>query len=173
MQSLNRLLVLFLEISLLRKGPQDVPSSAFLVLSTAVLGLLSGVVVLSDSFAGPGGALGAQLLDLVLLTTFVYIGLQITGRLGRLYQALAAFFGCGVLINIATLLAIALSGPVEEGALTGVGAMLHVFIMIWALVVIAHILRHTFEIAFMGGVALAVAYFLLVNSLVQQLFVVN
>ena len=170
---MSRLLTLFLEICLLRKGPQDVPSSGFLVASTAALGLLSGVIVLSDSFQGPGGALAAQLLDLLLLTGFIYGGLRFVGSPTRLYQSLAALFGSGTLINVATMLVLAFSKPAEDGVLTGPGGMLYLFIMTWALVVVAHILRHTFDIAFLGGIALAIAYFLLINSLVQKLFLVG
>jgi hypothetical protein len=168
--SLNRLLVLFLEICLLRKGPQDVPSSPFLVAVTALLGLVTGVIALRGSFGGAWQAFLAQLIDLLLLTLLVFAGLRFLGRPGRLYQALAAFFGCGVLINLATLVAMGLAPPGDGAAVEGPGAMLYLFVVIWALVVTAHIVRHTFEIAFLGGVAIAVAYSLLVNGLVQHLF---
>jgi hypothetical protein len=63
-------------------------------------------------------------------------------------------------------------GPDPATAPLGdLGVLLFLILVVWGLVVIGHILRHTFGIRLANGCLIAMGYFLLINWLVQALFV--
>lgn len=76
---MKRLLNVFVDICLLRAGPQDLPASGFLMLWAAVLGLVTGTISIVDDIGGPINALLAQLMDLVLLMVLLRLGLEFKG----------------------------------------------------------------------------------------------
>jgi hypothetical protein len=172
--SLNKLFNIYVDLCLLRAAPQDLPSSMFLVALTAVIGVITGTVVIVGSIGDLGVAFLAQLLDVVLLYVLVYALLAYTHRLARLPQTMAALFGAGVLVNLVTMPVQLLMGDDPATAPMGtLGVLLYLVVMIWALVIIGHILRHTLETRFGNGMLLAIGYFMLVNWLVQILLPVG
>ncbi len=168
---MGKLLNIFVDICLLRAGPQDLPTSRFLAVIAALLGLLTGALVIVESFGSVLYALFAQLLDLLLLLTLLRIGL-VYRRLGaRFLQVATALFGSSALINLVTMPLQLLIGEDPSTTLGGeLGVLLYLFLLVWALVVIGHILRHAFDIRFSGGILVALVYFLMINWLVQIFF---
>jgi hypothetical protein len=167
----GKLLNLFVDICLLRAGPQALPASSLLLLLTALAGLLSGALVIVSSFAGMGVALGAQVLDLLLIAGLLRVVLAMKGLQARFLQTASALFGCGVVINLATMPVQLMADQQDSGSLSGdLGVVLYLFLLLWALVVVAHILRHALEIRFVAGLLLSLGYFLIVNWLVQLIF---
>ncbi|MET0013918.1 MAG: hypothetical protein ABW088_09725 [Sedimenticola sp.] len=168
---MKRLLNVFIDICLLRAGPQDLPASGFLMLWTAVLGLITGTIVIVGDFGGPANALMAQLMDLVLVVVLLRIGLEFTGLQARFVQSATALFGTGVMVNLVSMpLQLMIGEDPAASPLGQIGVLLFLFLAVWAIVIIAHILRYTFQITFLGGSALAILYFFLINGLVQALF---
>lgn len=170
---MGRLLNVFVDICLLRAGPQDLPVSGFLVVMTALLSLLTGTLVIVGTFGSLGTALAAQILDILLLLGLLRLVLQITGKSARLPQAASAMFGSGALINLVTM-PIQLLDPGDPSAsgASELSGLFYLFLIIWALVIVGHIIRHTLEIRMVSGIVLALAYFLVVNYIVQSLFTV-
>jgi hypothetical protein len=167
----NKLVNAFVDICLLRAGPQDLPASGFLLVLTAVLGVITGTVVLYDSFGDAGQALMAQLLDLAFMLLFLRLGLSYRRKEARLLQSATAVFGSGVVMNLVSMPVQLLIGNDPAGSVLGeLGVLLYLFLLVWVIVVIAHILRHAFEIKFVAGSLLAIGYFLLINWLVQLFF---
>ena len=167
----NRLLSVFVNICLLRAAPQDLPVSGFLLMLTAGLSLVSGTLVLQDSFGGLFQGFLAQLLDLALLAILLQLVLVFKHKPERFAQTCTALFGTGVLLNLATIPTILMMSDDPSASPPGELAMLlYLLLMLWVLVVIAHILRHTLEIRLGNGFVLAVGYFFLVNWLAQLLF---
>lgn len=170
----NKLINVFVNICLLRAGPQDLPASSFLMLLTAVLGLMTGTVVLGSAFNNPFEALLAQLMDLIFLVLFLRLGLTYKRIEARFLQSATALFGCGVLINIAIMpVQLMMGGDPAASALGQVGVLFFLLLSVWTLVVIAHVFRHTFETNFLAGSMLAIGYFIFINWLVQLFFTVS
>ncbi|HXK56931.1 MAG: hypothetical protein KDI74_05210 [Gammaproteobacteria bacterium] len=170
---MGRLLNVFVDICLLRAGPQDLPGSHFLVLLTASLSLLTGTLVIVGTFGSLDTALAAQLLDILLLLGLLRLVLQLTGKSARFPQTASALFGSGVLINLVTM-PLQLLGSADSPASSGGGlsGLFYLALVIWALVIVGHIIRHTLEIRIAAGIAIALGYFLIVNYIVQSLFTV-
>jgi hypothetical protein len=170
---LGRLLNVFVDICLLRAGPQDLPASSFLVLVTALLSLLTGTLVIVGTFGSLDTALAAQLLDILLLLGLLKLGLQLTDKSARYLQTAAALFGSGALINLVTMpLQLLESGDPRVSTASELSGLFYLVLIIWALVVVGHIVRHALGIRMAAGIMIALGYFLIVNYIVQSLFTV-
>lgn len=170
---LGRLLNVFVDICLLRAGPQDLPGSVFLVVLTALLSLLTGTLVIVGTFGSLDTALAAQLLDILLLLGLLRLVLQLTGKSARFLQTAAALFGSGALINLVTMpLQLLGSGVTSQGDAGELSGLFYLFLIIWALVIVAHIVRQALEVRMASGILISLAYFLIVNYVVQSLFTV-
>ncbi len=89
---------LFVQIALLRRGPQDLPASTFLLVVT-VIGYAVVVVVVS-SLLPPTSAWSMPLLVYVLFTLAWYIGmLRLVGRPERTVQTVTAVFGLQAVVS--------------------------------------------------------------------------
>ncbi|MCW8903063.1 MULTISPECIES: hypothetical protein [Sedimenticola] len=168
---MKRLINLFVDICLLRAAPQDLPVASFLVTFTLLLNLLTGTIVIVGHFNSVVPALLAQLMDLALLALLVRLALNYQRHAGRFTQAISALFGCGVLINLVAMpLQLMIGDDPRVSPLGGLGVLFYVMLVIWGMVVVAHILRHTFEIRFGNGMLLSIGYFMLINWLVELIF---
>jgi hypothetical protein len=89
---------LFVQIALLRRGPQDLPVSTFLLVVT-VIGY-SVVVVVISSLLPPANAWSMPLLVYILFTLAWYIGmLRLVGRPERTVQTVTAVFGVQAVVS--------------------------------------------------------------------------
>ncbi|MEJ1296884.1 MAG: hypothetical protein RPU64_15080 [Candidatus Sedimenticola sp. (ex Thyasira tokunagai)] len=168
---MNKLINLFVNICLLRAAPQDVPASTFLLAVTALLGLATGTLVIHDTFGGLVPAFLAQLLDLVMVYILLSSVLRFLGKSGRLVQTATALFASGTIINLLAMpLQLLIGGDPATSEMGGLGALLYLILMLWGVLIVAHIARHTFEISLRHGLLIAISYFLLVNAVVDSLF---
>jgi predicted MFS family arabinose efflux permease len=89
---------LFVQIALLRRGPQDLPASGFLLVLT-VIGYMVVVVVIS-SLLPPASGWSMPLLVYVLFTLAWYVGmLRLLGRPERTVQTVTAVFGLQAVVS--------------------------------------------------------------------------
>lgn len=154
---MRALLNLFLDICLFRKAPQDVPSSMALLKLCLLAYAGSGLLVLLISTPAPV-ALLQILLDLVLLSGLLYLGLSARRHPKRFEQTLSALAGSGTLMGLLALpLLFWLSGQ-GQGDGAALPSLLLLMLMVWSIAVMAHILRHAFEVPIWLGAALALAY---------------
>lgn len=168
---MKRLINLYVDICLLRAAPQDLPVASFLVTLTLFLNLLTGTIVIVGHFSSVVPALLAQAMDLALLALLVRLALNYQRRAGRFTQAISALFGCGVLINLVAMpVQLMIGDDPRVSPMGGLGVLLYVVLVIWGLVVVGHILRHTFQIRFGNGMLLSIGYFMLINWLVELFF---
>jgi hypothetical protein len=162
---LSALLRVFLDIALLRSGPQVLPASPLLL--TLVIALYSATYLLVVATTSLElSVLAAQVLVSVGLDVVgLWLVLAVARRQARYPQALTALFGSGIILNLALLPAALLIG--SGGPSLGVAGQLAAsLVMGWGLAVLAHILRHTLELAW--GLALALAALYLFISIVAQ-----
>lgn len=158
---MHALIFRFLDICMLRAGPQDLPASAFLLRLLMALNIIVGTLV-SFPISGFDRALMEVLLDILLLVILLYAGLQWRGLGARFVQVLMAFMGTGIVLGMLMMPVVyqlAAANAVNETA--PVAALVWWGIVFWNITIFAHILRHGFNIHLAYGFVLAVAYILL------------
>jgi len=164
-----RLLTLWIDLCLLRAGPQDVPASrVLLVLVLCAYALVS--FVLSLTGYPPQTAARMAGVDLLLLAVFAGVPLYLLDKTARIRQTLAALAGSGALLGIIAL-PVAHMLPAEQGADTPLLAALAWLVLLgWSLLVMAHIMRHAMAVAFPIGLGVAVLYTLVATQVFGTLF---
>jgi hypothetical protein len=133
---------LFLDICLLRKGPQDLPASwSLLKLSLGAYGLTSLLAQAVE--VEPLLALVQALVDTAMLTGLSYGVLRWTGHGERFVQTLTALAGVGALLGAVVLpLLIWMSRAVAIGADASLAVLFFLIWLSWSIAVVVHILRH-------------------------------
>ncbi len=160
----------WLNLCLLRKGPQDLPVSRFLLgLSLCCYVLVSLLVALPSS--GIAEAVPLALVDVGMLTVFVLALLYLQSKTARINQTLSALAGSGSLMGLLALPLVLLvdtgqSAEQVPAALAG----LWLSLLIWNLFVMAHIIRHALSSSFAIGLGAAVLYALVSMQMVTTLF---
>ena len=154
---MRALFELFLDICLLRKGPQDIPTSMAL-LKLCLLGYgLSGLLVLLLSTPAPVAILQI-LLDLGLLAGLLYLALLLRRHPQRFEQTLSALTGTGTLMGLLALpvmVWIVQQSPDGDIALP---SLLLLGLMAWSIAIMAHILRHALNTPIWAGALYALGY---------------
>jgi hypothetical protein len=163
------LLNLFVDLCLLRRGPQDLPVSRVLLLLVLLLDLAAGVLLGRTVWGATGPAIGATLLDVGVLLLLLHVALRVRDVLPRFTQSAAALLGVSTLF---TLVAMPLQSllDVSEAADPEAGmALLYLLYVAWVQVVYGHILRHALNVQLSAGIAIALAY-TLTSAIVVELF---
>lgn len=160
-----QLIVLFFEIAILRKGPQDVPAAPWLLRL-----LLPAYVVVNVLILLLNGDLSTALLqisvDFVLLAGFSWPLLYFAGKPARFRQTLCALIGTDTLISFFAIPAVAsLSSQATDLAYI---AML--LLMVWHWLVSGHIFRHALDKPLFFGLGLALLYILISSQVMALLF---
>ncbi|MCB1803027.1 MAG: hypothetical protein KDI82_15155 [Gammaproteobacteria bacterium] len=161
------LLRYFLGLALLRRGPQDLPSSSFLLLLAAALGVLVGGANGVALFGGVAAALAANLLDLVLSLTMLLVVLQLRGHPARWLQTATAFQGLGALAGLSMLL---LRPPLAALGLVDVAVLIDLLLMVWLQVALGGVIRHALDLPLAAGVMIVLVYTVVAFSLVTRVF---
>jgi hypothetical protein len=173
LSSLRALINPFIQICLLRQGPQDLPTSGIL-LAIALTAHTVMSVVLSHISLDTLHALLSGLLDTVLLVVLTGSLLYVQRRIVRVTQTVTALAGTGAII---TFLALPLSGwlhGADQAAGEGGFALLLLLILTgWSLAVAGHIFRHALSVPYFVGLVLAVVFYWISISVFRALFPVG
>jgi len=169
-QSLRVIVQPFVQICLLRQGPQDLPTSGILLAITlSAYTLLTAL--LSNVSMSAANAVVWGLITTVLMVAFTVILLSVQRRPARLVQTLAALAGTGALL---TLIALPVFGWLHGADLkAGEGALAWLIVVVltlWSLAVTGHILRHALSVPYFVGLVLAVVFYLISVSVFRTLF---
>jgi len=159
------LLRFFVELAMLRRGPQDLPSSSALLVLMALLSVAVGTVNGAEFFGGVRSAFAANLLDLLLSMVLVFALLQIKGRLARWMQTMTAFLGLGVLAGLIMLL---LRSPAEAMGVAQLASVIDLILAIWLQVALGSVLRHALDIPLMAGVIIVLSYTVIAFNLIAR-----
>lgn len=160
------LIVLFVDICLFKKGPQDVPASRFLFGLALCAYWTVGILLLS--LQSDWLDAGAQALtESLLLMAFAWGVLVVTHKVPRWLQTTTTLLATDALISLpgAVLLSAWLAHPAAEGLQLALLAL-----TVWHLAVIAHVVRLALSRSFMLGVVLAVGYVSVTYGIMTMLF---
>jgi hypothetical protein len=160
----------FAEIAFRKRGPEDLPDSGFLLGLTVVAYLILQLPVALPVYSFSAELLQNIMLEIGFLCLFLWGLLVFAGYRSRYRQTLTAFFGTGVLL---TVLLIPLNywwqsaaGPGSAPALPTAAILA---LIIWSLVINAHIVSRAISTSFTVGLIIAVAYFSLNYMMLMQM----
>jgi hypothetical protein len=150
------LLKILIDITLLRKSPEDMPHSVRVVFMNVALWLFSALaaVALIDRFTEPDFFL--SIFSGMVGLTFYGVILAGSGKLARLQQTLSAIIGCGALITLVFVAEYVFLTPFIGESSAGLIATL---ILFWSVPVEGHIIARAIERHWYIGISLAVLVF--------------
>jgi hypothetical protein len=153
---LQSLLKTLFDITLLRKGPEDLPGSFVSLAMIIVLWLFSGLagVVLIERFSEADFVLGL-FSGMVSILCFAAV-VVLSGHPARLLQTISAIIGCGSLISIAVVAEYVLIKSFLGVQPAGIIATLIVF---WSVPVKGHIIARAIERHWYLGIVIAIVVF--------------
>lgn len=151
---MKALLTAMLELCLLRIGPQNLPGAPVLVLLSTGLNLLVGLLLLGQLGETPVQALQECLFDLSLTFGVLLLALKARGLLDRFPQTASAIMLSNLLLNC---LALPLAGWSHQAGALEAGLLLRI-VVVWNILVLGHILRHTFTLPLSQGVAASLLF---------------
>lgn len=158
-----QLLYLLRDVIALRRGPQDAPYSPRLLVALCAASLLLQLAI-ARVLNVEGETLGAGIISLAFNLGLLLLLLNLRKRTNRFVQAALTLLGCAILFQLLTLPIVLLAGghpPASPDHLTPVQVLLGLVslpILIWKLIVDAHILRHSLDLPFFSGLVIAVCW---------------
>ena len=168
MQPLLAIIHFFLDLCALRRKPQDLPASTVLFALVLAAGLCGGLLLATAAGAPVLEGLGQTALDFLLMLAALQLGLKLVGKQRRFVQSATALVGAETVIGLVALLPVSLAGPaLEESPQLVLAGFLFLALVVWSVVVSGHILRHSFDLTFGQGVAIAIAFDVLSFTLVS------
>lgn len=159
------LILLFFEIAIFRKGPQDVPFSLWLLKFILpfyfAVNLL--ILLLNDNGAT---ALFQLAVDFLLVVGLSWPLLYYAGKTARYPQTLSALLGTDTVISFFAIPAIA-SLNTEASDLAFLAMLV---LMGWHWLVSGHIFRHALDQPLFFGLGVALLYILISSQVMELLF---
>jgi hypothetical protein len=159
------------ELLQLRGTPADAPASSWLLLQLLLLDLISSVLYLQ--------ALGSEVMFAALLgrmalrLAMIYAVMRVFGRTPRFLQTTVSLYAVGVLLTFLLLpMAAALVRSQGEAPDFGLQFLQLGFLslLMWSIVVEAHIFRHALGLKFWYAMPLALGLFMLFNEVATRVF---
>jgi len=166
------LLKLFIDILLLQAGPQDVPSSRFLLWTSVVVYFVAGILVSLTNFP-PLSAVGISIVDTFLLTSLVWVALRMRHFDNRIPQTLTAVLGS---LGLLTIIALPLNawyaalGQADQDP-DQLPFLVMVGLLVWSLTVLGHILRQALDTTPALATGLSLLYLISSFVLTSILFI--
>ena len=151
------LISLFWNMSCLRVGPEQVPVSLFLRNLALFIYFIVGLSHLAVKLPLWNASL-VSLVDTLLLTTMTHIALLIREKPERQTQTVTALAGTSALLGLIAFPVFSMLPAVPEGQLSPSLVLVTLGLIVWSLVVTAHILRHALSLPFMAGGFVAVVF---------------
>ena len=162
--NVSSLLTFFLQLCLLKRGPQDLPASVHLLGVSAAVSLIVGALGTTTYFGGGFRALAASTLDTILIGGLVYATLAFAGQKPRFVQTATAVYGVSVLFGLVMLVVRLLADGLD---LAPLAAMVNLIALGWIHVALGHVMRHALEMDLWAGIVIAVGYTIIGLTLVN------
>lgn len=168
-RTLQHLLKTFLDITLLKAGPEELPTSTFVLVYA--IGLLIFAFAFS-AVATPGsgnGDLAVSFMVAVLSYVVYWVILVVAGFGHRMVPTIAAIMACGSILTVLQSVVFLIMSLFANAGMTATIAWL---ILIWAIPVKGNIIARAIEQHWFAGIAIAMSIFVMQNivyvSLVSQ-----
>jgi hypothetical protein len=153
-----KLLSRFIEICLFKAGPQDLPASHWLM-KTAVLSYFIVSVLVNRIEYNWEMSLLTSLTDMLMMIFVTILLLKFRKLLNRYQQTITAMAATGSLIGIVGMpLLFSSKGLTEQSEFIGLVMMLLVMVLLWSMMVTAHIFRNALQVKPVTAVMITVAY---------------
>lgn len=162
---MTELMRFFWQLVLLRRLPQDLPSSAFLLHALLLLNVGLSFVLGMPQIENPLLLLGISLFELALSASLLYFGLLLRGTPKRWLQSYSALLGVGAFFALLLLIVRALE---TITAVTGLSELASLLVFFWVIAAMAHVLRHSLEIPLAAAIVIVFLYTMLVVGLTSQ-----
>tara|TARA_B100001013_G_scaffold304005_1_gene206318 strand:+ start:1365 stop:1895 length:531 start_codon:yes stop_codon:yes gene_type:complete len=160
-----KLLTVFWRIMLRKSSPEDLPSSNFLFVSTLIFFLFSQIPVGMRLYESLAEFFQLLFLDVLLLSFWLRIILQLSGKLGRFRKSLIALFGTGGLFNLIVSPFFFVYAPylkdltsLDEVQIPAWISLIIFIVTIWSVLVMAHIFSKAISKTQGVGLVLALVY---------------
>ena len=165
------LLRLFAQISLLRRGPQDIPASPVLLLAT-VFGYIAVTCLVSALLPPSAGPwLLPLIIEVLFLLAWYAVLLRLVRRPERFLQTTTALFGYQTLLAPPLIASSWLIQQFEKDSAWFLPASLIALVLvIWKVAAGSHVLRAALEWSMPASVAVMILQVLAVESLLLAMF---
>lgn len=164
-----RLIPVILGITVHRRGPDELPSSPFLLLLLLAASEFAQLVTLRIA-AAPDDAILVMLFAVVLDFLFVWAVLVVFDRRQRFWQTMSAFLGAGVVLNTISALLVAWNQSLEAPAdATTAPEVLLQLLQVWSVDIGGFLLARAIDRHYALGVVIMLGYVLLSTSLLSTL----
>ena len=156
----------YFRIAFLMGRPQELPGGAAQLqvgLSLAFVTYMVALLGVYDFWS----ALSIALLDLGCTALSLRVALSLVDHPGRFEQAFGGLCGASAVVNAAAVpiyLSRPPAGTLEEGP-----ALAEFVLLVWSISLLAHVLRHTFEVRMGISIGIAFLYVLVLTTLVDAM----
>lgn len=168
---LHAILKYFVDLCLLRKGPQDLPASSVLLGFAWMANLVVGILLVQTKGSDPSQAFTESLVDSLFMLAVLWLALYLQTLSARFLQSATALMGSGALLSLIALPIVSVVNSLPAGQEGGawIGLLL-IGLVIWSIVVMGHIIRHSFNLPIRVGIAFAFGYTLVSYTFMFKLF---
>jgi hypothetical protein len=152
----------FFQIVMRRRGPEDLPDSQFLLALAIASYLATQALVAIALYGWTGDALQAVTIEFALLSGCYWLLLKLARKPARYRQTLTALAGTGAILTLPQAPLVLLAGIDSsiENAPAGPRIAL-LILLVWSIVVQAHITSRALSTNFYVGLAVALGYLLI------------
>lgn len=165
-----KIIQLFIDIVLFKKGPQDVPDSSALMSGVIIANILLSVAFMLQQTT-LADALGRILCSLVVLYLLVRLTLRFKQLSYRLRQTFTALLGAEILLSLVQISVAMLIGIAAEPAqISPLQMMVWLPVVIWVIAVNGNIMHYALDVKRSLGVMLALAYLFIVFRVTTAIF---
>ena len=148
----------FIDVFLLRRGPEDIPKSSLLLAmaigASIVVNFLFYVIVESEYGTDLFLEFAAELVKIV---SYLCV-LLLFGLVSRIMQTITAIIACNVILGLILTAILMVSQPFTNSELDAAVAWLATF---WLILVEGHIISRAIQLHWITGIAIAVVIFIL------------
>lgn len=146
----------------LRRGPQDLPYSPQLLMLACAASVALHLAIARVT-GSQNNVIGGVTVALAFSLAALYFFLGLRGLRNRFVQAASALVCCAIVFRLLTLpIALMIGAPPEtQEQFTPAKALLvlaALIVIVWKIVVDAHVLRHTFDLPFAAGVVVTLLW---------------
>ncbi len=165
---MNKYINYFIKLCFLKLKPQDIPASTTLFGLTILAYLIIATISTQAGLTKPLlPSLAENLFEIALLLATLDIALNWSGYKYRFKQVTTAIFGTSALFSILILV---LPRIETKGILYDIWILILLALFIWHLIVVGHIVSHTFEISHSQAIIVSIIYTLISYFILKLVF---